>query len=241
MIEYLKFEFSEFSFAGLLILAALLFLFFRAIKATFLTRTRQRRIAEYFPIAEVVVWLLFILWSINILLKDSLYHMIAVLALSAVIVAGLGWFVARDLIAGIVLRFSDHFNRRQKLLLENEQGTIIDAGLLALSLQKEDGSTLKIPWSKISGQVYGKGMTDESQNTLIFTIDAENRQSPEKLQDKIRQAILLTVGVALNREPKIQIVNGPKGQQQIKITAYTLNPACFSNIRNNVNNVLNEI
>jgi small-conductance mechanosensitive channel len=241
MSELLKFEFSEFSFLGIIILAVLLTLILKMVNRSILKKKTDHQIRNYYPLFEVIIWFSFLLWGINFLLQDSIYHMVAILSLAAIIVAGLGWFVIRDIFAGIVLRFSDKFYPGQNLRIDQLNGRIKEVGMLRIAVQQEDGIIVKIPWSKINGQIYSKGIGDDITNRQRFSVEVAQKYPLEIVHPKIREAILLSVGAALNKEPQIKLIESDNQGWQLEITAYALSPEYFHIIKSNVKNVLNSM
>ena len=241
MSKVLEFRISEISFLGVVIMAILLALLLKIINLTVMKKTANHRIRNYLPIIGVVVWFIFILWAINVLLKESFYQMIAILSLAAIIAIGLGWFVIRDLFAGIVLRFSDSFYPGQSLQIDQQSGRIEQVGMLKIALQREDGIIFKIPWSKINGQIYSKGIGDDLTNRHRFLVEVAQKYPLEIVHPKIREAIFLSVGAALNKEPQIKLTGTNNQEWQLEITAYTLGPEYFRIIESNVKQVLNTL
>ncbi|MCB0281751.1 MAG: mechanosensitive ion channel [Calditrichae bacterium] len=239
MIEYLEFEFSEFSLIGVTILAVILAILLKTVKHVVIKKLKRKAIKEYYPLLEVALWFIFIFWSINVVLKDSFYHMIAIISLAIIVAASAGWFIVRDLFAGIVLRFSDHFIAGQFIQIGQQSGQINQVGLLSLSVQQENGAVVKIPWSRINGSIYSKTDSSDKINRLEFPLEVSNSISSEILYSRIRQAILLSTGCSLNREPQLQIINNGD-KQRVNITAYALSPDYFTHIESNVKNAIKE-
>ena len=241
MSNLLEFKISEISFLGVIILAVILALFLKTVHVFILKKITAPRIRNYYPLFEVIIWFSFILWAINVLLKESYYLMIAILALSAIIFAGLAWFVIMDLFAGIVLRISDRFYPGQNLRIDQYNGRIKTVEMLSITVQQEDGAILKVPWRKIKGQIYIKGTADEMINRQRFLIEVNQKYPLETVYQKIKEAVLLSVGAVINKEPQIKLVGSTNQEWQLEITAYALNPQYFHTIELNVKNILNTI
>ena len=241
MSNLLEFEFSEFSFLGIIILAVLLALILKILNLAILRKTINYRIKNYYTIFEIFIWFAFLFWGISVLLRESFYQMIAILSFAAIFVIGLGWFVFRDLFAGIVLRFSDGFYPGQNLRIDHKNGRILRVGRLNLSLQEEDGSESKIPWSKLTGQIYSKGIGVDLTNRQRFSVDVPQKYPLEVVHRKIKEAVLLSVGAAINKEPQIKLTGNGRQEWRLEITAYALNPEYFRIIESNVKTMLNNL
>jgi small-conductance mechanosensitive channel len=241
MKEILNYEFSEFSLLGVIILAVLLALILKIFNIVFIRKIVNQTIKNFYPLFLVIVWFSFFIWSINILLKDSLYHTVAILSLAALILASIAWFISRDLFAGLVLRFTDNFYNGQSLSIDQKRGRIKNIGMLSIALQQDDGTEFKIPWSKISGQIYRKDNTDDISNMQSFIIKTPQKYPLEIVQEKIREAVFLSVGAALKKEPQIKLLGSADSEWQLEITAFTISPQYFRTIETNVKNALKNI
>ena len=241
MKEILYLEFSEFSLLGIIISAVLLAILLKIFTKFFINRILNQRIRNYYPLFLVIVWISFLVWSINILLQDSLYHTVAILSLAALILASIAWFISRDLFAGLVLRFTDSFYNGQSLNINQKKGRITNIGMLGVSIQQKDGAEFKIPWSKISGQIYRKDNTDDVSNMHNFIIKISQKHPMEIVQARIREAVFLSVGAALKKEPQIKLLSSQDAEWQLEITTFAISPSYFRTIETNVNNALKNI
>lgn len=234
-----KFEFSEVSFLGVVMLAVLLAVILKIANMAVLKKITNQRIKYYYPIFEVIIWFIFLLWGLNVLFRESFYQMIVISSLSAIFIVGLGWFVIRDLFAGVVLRMTDRFYPGQYLRVDQRNGRIKRVGMLNISLQEEDGSVSKIPWNKINGQIYSNGTAADTTNRQQFTVEIPQKYPLESVQRKIYETVLLSVGAAINKEPQIKLTGTANQEWQLEITAYALSPEYFRIIQANVKDVLN--
>jgi small-conductance mechanosensitive channel len=241
MKEILNFEFSEFSLLGVIISAFLLAILLKIFTKFFISRMLNQRIRNYYPLFLVIVWISFLVWSINILLQDSLYRTVAILSLAALILASIAWFISRDLFAGLVLRFTDSFYNGQSLSIDQKSGRINNIGMLGISIQQSDGTEFKVPWSKISGQIYRKDNTDDVSNMQNFKIEISQKYPMEIVQAKIREAVFLSVGAALKKEPQIKLLSSQDGEWQMEITTFAISPQYFRTIETNVKNALSKV
>ncbi len=236
MSDLIKFNFSEFSFISIILLGLVIALVFKLVKNTISTKISNRWIKNQFPFIEIVFWFLFILWSINFVFKDSFYHTIAVLTFAAIIIVWFSWFLARDIIAGFILRLSDNFYKGQSFKMDNLQGIIKHVGFLYLGILNSDGNIAKIPWSKINGQIYLKGNREELTNKYEFKVRRSKNLTLEKTQSKIRETILLAVGSSHKKEPEIKLINSSDKEWEFRVTVFALTPEYFRSIERNVIN-----
>ena len=241
MKEYLDFEFSQFSLIGLLIITVIIAVVLKILKIILLNRIKNQKILNYYPLFIVIIWFSFISWSINILLKDSIYQMIAFLTLAAIILLSLSWYFGKDLFAGLILRLSDNFNSGENLCLEQNEGIIIDIGFLGLTMQTIDGTLIKIPWSKINGQIYSKGVSNDISNRQSFSVKINQKFSPETIQNVIREAVFLSIGASLKKEPQIMLKESTDNDWHWQITVFAIEPQYTRLIKANVEKALDDL
>ena len=239
MIDLLKFEFSEFSFVSVIIITLLLILAFKIINRVFISKSNNRLIKKNFSYFELIVWFFFILWSINSVLKDTFYHMVAILSLFAILVGWLGWFAGRELIAGIMLRLTDNYQVGQNIRMQQLDGIINHIGFLSLSVQGDEGTIIKVPWSRISGQIYSKGIREDKSNRHTFTVNIPAAVKITELEQKVTQAVLLSAGSAIDKEPVIRQITQLENSSEYQVTVFAINPEYFQSIEQNVKNAVN--
>jgi small-conductance mechanosensitive channel len=238
MNTLIDFEFSEFTLLTVLILGILISLALKIIRRIFISKIIQNRIKQLYHLSEILIWVIFIFWGLHKVLKDSFYYMLAVLSIAAVIVIWVAWFVARDFIAGIVLKLGDNYQPGQQFKLDNIQGIIVESDYLHLTVRMQDGILVKIPYSKISGTVHYKNQIDNNSSQYSFEIEILKKYSTEIIHNQIRQAILLSAGASINKEPKISVKEFDGNTNKVEIVLYAMNPKYFQMIENNVRNAV---
>ncbi|MFC2088394.1 mechanosensitive ion channel domain-containing protein [Calditrichota bacterium] len=173
-------------------------------------------------------------WGLHIVLQDSFYYMLAVLSIGAIIIIWLAWFVARDFIAGIVLKLGDNYQPGQQFRFDDIKGTIEEADYLQLSVRTKDETLVKIPYSKISGAVHYEAKVDDNSNKHRFEVKIVKHQPIEEIRNRIRQAVLLSNGVCINKEPQINLKTNEGKTYILELIVHTISPKYFQIVENNV-------
>jgi len=237
MNQILNFEFSEFNLITVLILGLLLLFVLRFIRRFFITRISKNHIKQLYQLSEIFIWIIYGFWSLQIVLKDSYYYMLAVLSICAIIIIWLAWFVAKDFIAGIVLKLADNYQPGQQFKLDNIQGIIVEADYLQLSVRMQDGIMVKIPYSKISGAIHYEARIDDKSSQHRFEIEVIKNYSIDEIRKRIRQAVLLSAGVSINKEPQINLKNETNDSCTFEMVVHAISPRYFQQIEGNVRSV----
>jgi hypothetical protein len=134
MNQLIPFEFSEFSILWIVVLGLILSLFFRLLRRLVVQKYVQNSNIYIYDLLEIAIWVIFGLVAIKVVLRDSLYYMLAVLSIFAIILVWFGWFVARDFIAGLVLKFGGNFQAGQQFNMDDIKGNIVSANHLYLNV-----------------------------------------------------------------------------------------------------------
>jgi len=217
MNQLINFEFSEFSLLTVLLTGILLAFLLKIINKIFIAK-RKNEIRQFFQLLEILIWVIYSFWGLHVVLKDSYYYMLAVLSICAVILIWIAWFVARDFIAGIVLKLSSNYQPGQNFMLDTIQGKIIEVSFLHLTILQEDGNRVKIPYSKISGSVRFESPDDNMSSQQRFELMVKNNQTMDEISNSIRRIILLTPGTSINKEPQIILKDNDGNSLKFEIT-----------------------
>lgn len=235
MNEFLNIEFSGLSLLIVIILGILISFALTIINKALIPKIRNNRAKQLFQIAEILIWSIFGFWGLHITLKDSDYYFLAVISITVVMVIWLGWFVAKDFIAGFVLKLGDNYQPGQYIILNEIEGVIVKTGFLDLILSTEDGSIVKIPYSKITSAVHYKIQPQDKTNQHRFEIEIKKNSSIEDTKNRIKSAIMLSTGASINKEPQINLKgNTDKSIWKFEVVAYALSPEYFQTIEQNV-------
>jgi len=237
MNQFEHIEFSGYVFAEAVIAGILLTFLLKLIRRTVVPKTGIKGIKQGYPFFEIALWVMYGFWALYILLKNSIYHILALSVISAMVVFWLGWFVAGDFIAGIVLRLTEKYQAGQFFTFNDVPGTIIEANNLCLKLQQQDGVTVKIPYRKIIGTVQFKAQPDDKTSQHRFDIQVTKQLSLEQTRDHIRTSVLLSAGASIKKEPQIILKKSLEQFWQFEVVAYAVSPEYYQLIELNVRTI----
>ena len=239
MNQLLNIEFSGLSLLTVVMLGVLLSFILRIISKTLIPKIRKNRIKQLFQVIELLIWTVFGFWGLHMTLKDSDYYLFAILTASAVIVIWLSWFMARDFIAGFVLKLGDNYQPGQHIKLNEIEGVIVKTGFLELILSREDGTFVKIPYSKISSAIHYKVQPRDKTTQYRFEIEIKKNSSIEDAKNRIKSAIMLSTGASIKLEPQIKLKeHTDESVWKFDVVAYALSPEYFQIIERNVRDAL---
>jgi hypothetical protein len=210
----------------ILIVAALtimLLTLLKLVKKYIIEKKLSLKYQQHFYIVEVIVWIIFGLWSIKIFLHDSIYYTFVVLSIFAVISVWIGWFVVKDFIAGVVFKLNNNYSRGEYLRIGNADGYISDLHFLNLDLKSDSGEIQKIPYSRIQGTTIVRSNISEKSKVHMFMVELSKEISLEKSKEQLRKLLLLSIGVNHNKEPQITLKDETENNRIFEVQIFLLN------------------
>ncbi len=234
MKDILNFDLSELLVVIIILLGLVLFFLLKFIRYNVMTYKFGKNHKKYFTILETGSWLFFGGWSLKMIFGGSEYYSIFTITIFAIFSLWIGWFLVKDFIAGIILKLSDSYQKGQFFRLGKIKGNITEINYLHLTINKNNGEIVKIPFSKILGSVHHKSFLDDKTKKGKFSFSIERQDSLVKTTDKIREIILLTAGVNIKKEPIINLIDDSEKIWQFEITFFVLDDKYCETIESNV-------
>lgn len=137
----------------------LIILFFLLLAANFLLRKilqdvkikseKLSFIHRYFPVLELIVWAVVIIWASNNLVSNTRFHLYVNFLTVTLGFVLISWFFIKDYISGIQIKSRFLLSSGQNIRCAQANGTIKKMGLLLMEVKSENGSDFKIPYSQI--------------------------------------------------------------------------------------------
>ena len=214
MMGVMDFHFSELAFLRAVVVGVLLLIVLRLLRVGLRQLGRYRRpgplMARSLPVLEATVGLLYVFWALGSVLERGVYYNAALFMVFAVVALLLAWFAARDWMAGIVLKVEDGLAVGQRVRCADVEGAIRAVGHLSLEVEVSQGEAVKIPYSRMSGQIRARGSGETSQEPHCFQIAVEGQVEAATAMQRLREAILNSPWSAVDREPQIRVLEeGP--------------------------------
>jgi small-conductance mechanosensitive channel len=200
---------SQFKFLTAFIAAVALFfllrLLFRFSERIVARRERYSMLLRLFPAVETLVWLIFLYWAAHFVLGYNPVFMAAYLVILAAVGAWFFWFALRDIIAGVVLQLQDVYRNGQEIRVDNLEGVIRKVGKLGLELEQADGERIKIPYSRISGNVHTKIEPGEQVRRTRFSMAIPRRGNVNDVITQLRFQLLTMPWIQPGSDPNSEL------------------------------------
>lgn len=186
---------------------------------------------RYFPVIEMLIWLTFIYWTLEEIFSEPLYFTVFFITISTIGLIWVGWFGARDYIAGIILRAQDVYETGHQLSVGEVTGKISKLGYLNIEVQEQDGAVLKIPYSKITSSIHLNKNENKMVSTHKFTIKVSSHQLLEGVIDKIRKSILNSPWHASHLTPHINKISEKNNLVDLEVIVSTYGASSFEKLQ----------
>lgn len=177
-------------------------------------------LARLLPILEAMVGLLYVSWALGSILGRGVYHSAALFMVFVVATLLLTWFAARDWVAGIVLKVELAYEAGQRIRCGDIEGTIRSVGHLSLEVELSHGERIRIPYSRMSGEIRGLRSGDAPREHHRFQIDVEGGADVAASIRRLREAILNSPWSALDREPQIRVLAEEPTHTRLEAVVY---------------------
>lgn len=238
MKEILNFDFSELIIVLLIPIGILVYFLLKLIRSNISNSRFNKKYRNYFTLFEIIIWFLFLTWVLKVVFGNTEYFSFFTIAFLALIFIWISWFVAKDFIAGIVLKLSDNYQSGQFFRLNNINGHIAQVNYLHLNINQDNGEIIKIPFSKILGSIHHKSFLDDKTKQYKFEISIDKQGTLDETREKLRKIILLSAGVNIKKEPIITLINSSENKWNFEINYFILDEQYCELIENNVKSTL---
>ncbi len=226
---------SEFIILKLIVVALVIFATLWLLKLIWknapIRKSLKTKLDRLIPIAEALVWLGFILWGIRQLMRNELWTSIGVMVIVVLVVALLTWFVARDYLAGIVLKSDGSMRLNDWIKIKGFEGKITKMGQRAMVITSNSGETVSIPYSTLSGEISIKPNPGEKLISHTFELKISKRGDLETSINEIRKALLNAPWASIKKSPEIKLLSDSAEDYQFEITLYSIRQVYFQKIK----------
>ncbi|MCW8850068.1 MAG: mechanosensitive ion channel family protein [Melioribacteraceae bacterium] len=234
MKEILNINFSELIMVLIIPIGMMIYFLLKIVRVNFINSRFNKKYKNYFLLFEILVWFLFCTWSLKVIFGATEYLSFFSIAFLSIIFIWTNWFVAKDFIAGVVLKLSDNYQAGQFFRLNNIEGHIAQVNYLHLNINQDNGEIIKIPFSKILGSIHHKSFLDDKTKQYKFELSIEKKETLDETREKIRKIILLSAGVNIKKEPIITLLNSSENRWNFEIVYFILDEQYCELIENNV-------
>jgi small-conductance mechanosensitive channel len=206
---------------GLLVLAAAVWALRYLATLLPMGRRRRARFGRLVPLLEVVLAVAAILAIAAFILAARPTALGGVVVGLVAVLLGASWFAVRDVVTGAVLRAEDAYEPGQWLRVDHVDGRVRTVGARTLELEREDGTRVRIPYTRLAGALLVRAGGTEDPSGHTFTVELPPEMAPVHILPIIRSAARNCFFVSATRDPQIHVTSGPDGHRY-DVTVFTL-------------------
>jgi len=227
------FSIYQFSIIVFLVVGAIIFAFFRLFKylMQFIRLPIQQVdfFNKYLPLAELIAWILFLLWSIQYFGSRGQLISLVPLLVFIILVLYLAWYSMKDIIAGVIFKTGKTHQINDHISVSGITGKITVLGMRNLEIEDYSGQIVNIPYSKIVGNIILKSYPSQSllSHNFQMKISADENADIFRTIENMRTSILTLPWSSQKKEPKIIIDTESEDYFTLSITIFSLDESYF--------------
>ncbi|TVQ91855.1 MAG: hypothetical protein EA393_04285, partial [Bacteroidetes bacterium] len=227
------FNIFQFSIIVFLMVGAIIFVFFRLFKylMQFIRLPLQQVdfFNKYLPLAELIIWILFLLWSIQYLGSRGQIITLVPLLVFIILILYLAWYSMKDITAGVIFKTGKTHHINDHISVSGITGKITAMGLRNLEIEDYSGQIVTIPYSKIVGNIMLKSYPSQSLLSHNFQMKIAVNENIDIFQtiENMRTSILTLPWSSQKKEPKIIVETETDDFFTLSITIFSLDESYF--------------
>jgi small-conductance mechanosensitive channel len=215
-----------------------LFTFFRLSSrfagSLVMKRKSLKFILRILPFVEFLAWTVFALWMLKTFLSEWEGYSLLTTAIITIVILTIAWYFLRDFIAGIIMKAENAFTLNQQMNTPEISGTIKKIGYRSLEVECESGQFSKVPYSRLSGQIFSIQAPAETMLAHELVLQLPASQNIEDVKEQIVKELLLLPWVSVNHDPVIKTIQESGETITLKISYHTSNDNMASDINQHI-------
>ena len=211
----------------ILISVSAVFVFFR-ITRILLKRFGQRyamlkKLTRAYPVIEVIVWAVIIFWATSVLFGERVYYPYIVTAMAVITLALATWFYFRDVVAGMVFRSQNDLVPGDNIQVGPISGHLKSIHLTYVEVVSDNGSTIKIPNSRLSQELISASSTPEGLEEFKIRLAVDRQLPKPEIEEMIRKEVANSPWCDYKNPPVIKLKDETDRTYFFDVMVYNMN------------------
>ena len=184
---------------------------------------------KYLPVAELIVWIIFLLWSIQYLGNRGQLITLVPFLVFIILILYLAWYSLKDITTGVIFKTGKTHHINDHISVVGITGKITAMGLRNLEIEDYSGQIVTIPYSKIVGNIMLKSYPSQSLLSHNFRMKIASNENTDIFRtiENMRTSILTLPWSSQKKEPKISIDMETDQYCTLSITIFSLDESYF--------------
>ncbi len=230
--------FNNPSIQAFLLAALFIYFIFRLFhylnKRFVIKQNYKKTLRKFIYFLEFITWVFYVFESIKYFSENNTVIAGALAIILFVVIGWIAWFVVKDYVAGLYLKWNDSYKVNEVIEIEGQAGKIIKLSSRNAILEISPLHTINVSYSKLfTKQVIKTGLTDLSANTS-FTINLSKEFQNTGSLKMVRNYILQLPWTNLKHEPLVVIENQEKDKVLVRISASLIDENYSERFRNTI-------
>lgn len=230
----MKLIFSEIVIYQCIVIAAIIFLFFRILKIAvplFIKKNSLKQsLHKYLPVFEFLIWIIFLIKTFKEFLEKNQYFAIFIFLVGVFVSFWASKLFLKEYISGIIFKTDKSYKTGDNISFDNFEGQIKKLKLRGLELESDKGDTVIIPYSNLLNTVISKKKISKDFVNYGFKINVSKERDIKKIFNKINEAVLTSPGVLLKNKPNIKIISEDDKNYELEVQVFILENVYAFNI-----------
>lgn len=232
MIKTFLVDFTQIIVVGVVV--ALIVLVRQALRVVRLRPAYRERVDRMLPTLEVVVGASFLLWAVWFLFPKGSDAVLWTGVGIVVVLVAAGWFVFRDVMAGVVLRSERAYATGQWIQAGTVEGFISKLGYRTMAIETDDGLRIKVPYSKLGQMSLTTADRTQTSRAHTFEIELPAEMNVAELTTRIRAATLTSFWSSPHREPYVHYLERRGDHHRFEVVAFSLDESYATDLEQSV-------
>ena len=184
---------------------------------------------KYLPVAELSVWIIFLLWSIQYLGSRGQLITLVPFLVFIILILYLAWYSLKDITTGVIFKTGKTHHINDHISVAGITGKITAMGMRNIEIEDYSGQIVTIPYSKIVGNIMLKSYPSQSllSHNFRMKIAANENKDIFRTIENMHISILTLPWSSQKKEPKISIEMETDQYYILSITIFSLDESYF--------------
>jgi small-conductance mechanosensitive channel len=224
LAELFSFRISGLGVAAVVVVGALLYALLRALRTRLrrlpLGKRHQALVSRVRTLVEAAIGAAYVVWAVGYVLGDHPLYTTIALALLVVGLVVVTWGPIRDVVAGLLLKASDHCVPGDLVEVGGVAGRVKGLGYRAIAIELPDGRQAIVPYGRISRETLLRKPATDAVFAHVFSVRVAPGVAVVEARETIRRAAILSHWHSVVREPRVEV--GDDGT--ISVTLFAIAP-----------------
>jgi len=215
-----------------------LFMIFSIIRygIPYLFRNKKKvsQFLKYFRLIELTIWVFYLSWFLFLFAEAKSFFALLLFGLQLGIIYLLLRFWLADLIAGIIFRNTNKIDIGDSIQYEEHSGKIIKIGGKNIEIENTEGSSVYIPYRKITSAIFSRTESTEQTSGYSFELETSVEEDIDDVIENIRSTIVVLPWSSIRKAPQVLLKNQTDKNLIFNITVFAIDRSYFGKIETHI-------